>query len=124
PGRGGPRGGGMQIIVDEAGAHMKAPAATLSNVGEMISRFSERPVVDMTGIQGLYEFDLVFSPEVIRGGGGPRGGGPPPGVGGDSGSTAGSIYDSVQKYGLKLEARKAPMDMLIVDKALQAPSEN
>ena len=37
---------------------------------------------------------------------------------------AGSIYDSVQRYGLKLEPRKAPMEVLIVDHIEKEPTEN
>ena len=115
------RPGGMMVTVDDAGAHLKAPAATLGQLGEMISRFSERPIVDMTGIQGQYEFDLVFSPEVIQNRGGEGGGQHSSDA---PGSTAGSIYDSVQRYGLKLEPRKAPIEMLIVDRVEAMPSEN
>lgn len=123
---GGNSGGGGQsrnamfMQVDAAGAHLKAPSATLATLAEMISRFSERPVVDMTGIQGQYDFDLVFSPETMRGmpGGGDR---PPTDA---PAEPAGSIYDSVQRYGLKLEPRKAPMEVLIVDHIEKAPTEN
>jgi uncharacterized protein (TIGR03435 family) len=131
-GRGGMARNAVVMQMDGAGAHLKAPSATLATLAEMISRFSERPVVDMTGIQGLYDFDLVFSPENMRGmrmGGGM----PPPGEGGHpapDGQTeapaerAGSIYDSVQRYGLKLEPRKAPMEVLIVDHIEKTPTEN
>src|SRR6185369_5152658 len=120
--------GGMMIMVDDSGAHLKAPAANLGNLSEMLSRFSDKPVVDYTGIEGAYEFDLVFSPEVIQN----RGGGRPPmpmgdGGGGSAdgpGSAAGSIYDSVGRYGLKLESRKAPLDKVIVDKVEGKPTEN
>jgi uncharacterized protein (TIGR03435 family) len=129
-GTSGPRRGGMTIDVDGAGAHLKAASATLATLGEMISRFSERPVVDMTGIQGQYDFELVFSPEALRGVPGPAGGPmPPPGEGGRGPSDAaadgaGSIHDSVQRYGLKLEPRKAPMEVLIVDHVESTATEN
>ncbi len=133
PGRGGPPRGGMMVTVDGDGAHLKAPSATLASLGELISRFSERPIVDMTGIQGRFDFDLVFSPETLRGvtggGGGGRammapggGGGPAPADG--ASDRAGSIYDSVQRYGLKLEARKAAMEVITVDQMEQRPTEN
>jgi uncharacterized protein (TIGR03435 family) len=129
PGKGGLPRGAMMIQMDPAGAHLKASSATLAGLAEMISRFSERPVLDMTGIQGQYDFDLVFSPETMRmrgPGGGPM---PPPGGGERSpadapAERAGSIYDSVQRYGLKLEPRKAPMEVLIVDHLEKAPTEN
>ncbi|HTX36432.1 MAG TPA: TIGR03435 family protein, partial [Bryobacteraceae bacterium] len=116
--------------MDASGMHLKA-TATLASLGEMIARFSERPVVDMTRIQGLYDFDLVFSPETLRGvpAGGPGGpGGPPAGVSEGSMPGAldgpGSIFDSVDRYGLKLEARKAPMEILVVDGIEKTPTEN
>ena len=96
----------------------------------MISRFSERPVLDMTGIDGQYDFDLVFSPDTLRGVGGPGamhgpGGPPPPDSTTEApGERAGSIYDSGQRYGLKLEPRKAPMALIVVDHVEQQPTEN
>jgi uncharacterized protein (TIGR03435 family) len=124
---GAPPKGAMMMQMSPDGVHFKAPAATLSQLAESLSRFSERPVVDMTGITGKYDFDLLFSPETMRG---MRPGGlsgPPPSSeahpeGQDS--AAGSIYDAVQQYGLKLEARKAPMEMLIIDHLEKSPTEN
>jgi uncharacterized protein (TIGR03435 family) len=37
---------------------------------------------------------------------------------------AGSIYESVGRYGLKLEPRKGPMEILIVDHIEKTPTEN
>jgi uncharacterized protein (TIGR03435 family) len=122
--------GAVSMMMGPDGAHLKAPSATLSTLTEMISRFSERPVVDMTGIQGQYDFDLVFSPETTRGMQmAVRGPMPPPGGGERSPADApveraGSIYESVQRYGLKLEPRKAPMEVLVVDHIEKVPTEN
>jgi uncharacterized protein (TIGR03435 family) len=129
PSAGGPRRG-MSIMMGPDGAHLKAPSAALSTLAEMISRFSERPVVDMTGVEGQYDFDLVFTPEntpnmpgmMRRPMGPPPGGGPAPGE--PPAPRAGSIYDSVRPYGLKLEPRKAPMQILIVDHIEKTPTEN
>ncbi len=128
-GSGMPRGK-MMMQIDPAGAHLKAPSATLAGLAEMISHFTERPVVDMTGIEGQYDFDLVFSPETMRGMPGGKGGQmpPPPPAGGQPSDPpaepAGTIFESVRRYGLKLEPRKAPMDVLIVDRIEKAPTEN
>lgn len=135
--RGGPGGrGNTMMMMGPDGAHLKATGATLPNLAEMIARFADRPVVDETGIKGEYDFDLTFMPEHVRGmpGGGRGPMGPPPGAGHAPGApapsadappqAAGSIYDSVQAYGLKLESRKAPLEMLIIDHAEKAPTEN
>jgi uncharacterized protein (TIGR03435 family) len=129
PGGGTPRGA-LMFMMDPSGMHLKAPAVTLANLCDAISRFTERPVLDMTNIQGQYEFDLVFMPETTHGM--PRMMGPPPAVAGVDHSSDGSapsepgasIYEAVQRYGLKLEPRKAPMDMIVIDHIEKTPTEN
>lgn len=121
--------GAIMMMMDPAGMHLKASSATLANLAEAISRFSERPVVDMTEIKGQYDFDLAFSPETTHGMPKVMGAMPPPG-GGERAQAdppaerAPSIYESVRAYGLKLEPRKAPMEVLIVDQIEKMPTEN
>src|SRR5581483_8179531 len=118
PGRGPMPRGAMMMMMDPAGMHLKASSATLPNIAEAISRFTERPVVDETGINGQYDFDLVFSPEKTPGMHGLKDGPMPPAPGADHGTSeapaepAVSIFDAVQQYGLKLEPRKAPLEIL------------
>ena len=40
------------------------------------------------------------------------------------GSSPASLFDSLQKTGLRLEPRKAPLDVLVIDGALKTPTEN
>jgi uncharacterized protein (TIGR03435 family) len=96
-----------------------APSASL--VG-LMSRFTARPVVDMTGIEGLYDFKLLFAPEIngnlITGG-----------VQGREGEATSvepvpSVFDAVKQYGLRLEARKSPAEMLTVTHLEKTPTEN
>lgn len=127
----------MMMRMGPDGVHLKAASSTLAGLGEMASRFTDRPIVDMTGIQGQYDFDLVFSPETMRNmpGGMMRGPGPGPGpVGGGGGEpkqgadmpsdAGGTIYEAVERYGLKLVPRKAPMEILTVDHIEKTPTEN
>jgi uncharacterized protein (TIGR03435 family) len=78
----------------------------------------------MTGIQGLYSFSMELSYENVTGfegttsGTTPDGGLPP-----DSAPNP-TILNSLRRLGLRLEARKAPMEMLIVDHAEKVPTEN
>ena len=111
---GAPRGR-MQVEVGDDGAHVKAASVTLSGLSEMISRFSERPIVDMSGIEGQYDFDLVLSPEALRAA---RGGGA------EAAPSQGTIHEALEKYGLKLEPRKAAMDTVVVDHVEKIPTEN
>ena len=127
--------GMMTMRMGPGGAHIKANGTTVVSFADMISRFVDRPVVDQTGIDGRYDFDLDIAPEeigamkgmmVMRGG--PAGAaGPPPGAGPAEIASApegGSIFQSIQQYGLKLEPKKAPLDMIVVDGGEKTPTEN
>jgi uncharacterized protein (TIGR03435 family) len=144
-GRGQMPAGGMSIRMGPNGGHLESKAVTLSRFAESISRFLDRPVVDQTGIEGSYDFAIDISPEemsgmmaqmkgamMMAGGPAPMGGGGavaggPAHAGPDGPPNApegGSIFQSIQSYGLKLEPKKAPMDMIAIDSAEKTPTEN
>jgi uncharacterized protein (TIGR03435 family) len=99
---------GTSVATDESGVHLNAPMATAATLAELISRFAQRPVIDATGLPGRYDFDVALSWETVR----------------EMQSGGGSIYDSLDRYGLKLELRKSAQDMLIVDRMEKTPTEN
>ena len=74
-----------------------------------------RPVVDSTGLTGKYDFKLQWVPDESQ----PNSGGetPPPDSAGPS------IFGAVRELGLKLEAIKGPVDVLVIDH-VEKPSEN
>jgi uncharacterized protein (TIGR03435 family) len=143
-GPGGPAGapppGGMMIRMGPQGGHLESRALTLSRFSDMISRYLDRPVVDETGIEGKYDFAvdisrdqmanmgtkggmLVMGLQAAHAGGGAAG----PGPGGPEVPDApegGSLFQSIQQYGLKLEPKKAPMDIITIDSAEKSSSEN
>lgn len=66
-------------------------------------------------------------------GGGPGGRGGGPGgfgcdaggnVGSDSDASSAALFKAVQQLGLKLQARKAPIDVIVVDRFEKTPSAN
>lgn len=76
----------------------------------LISRFARTRVLDKTGIAGFYEVTLDWTPEDAKP---------------DDTLEHPSLYEAVQKQlGLKLEARKGPVDALAVEKALETPIGN
>ena len=80
-----------------------------------LARLLRTPVVDMTGAKGVYSFTLEYAPESTR---------LPNPVDAPQDSSGPSIYTVLhQQLGLKLESRKAPVDMLIIDKA-EKPTDN
>lgn len=96
-----------------SGIQLTARSATLATVTEFLSRFMDRPLVDMTGLSGQYELTLPFVPEILPGGAIPKF--PEPGP---------TLFDAVKALGLKLEARKLPIEMLTVFRAEKTPAEN
>jgi uncharacterized protein (TIGR03435 family) len=105
-----------------SGIHLFARSTSLASFVELISRFTERPVVDLTGIEGQFDLDLTFAPETTRVV--PAGNLPGPDSTRSSAEPAPSVFDAVQEYGLKLEARKAPMKLLTVTHIEKTPTEN
>jgi uncharacterized protein (TIGR03435 family) len=90
-----------------------------------------RPVVDGTGLTGLYDFSLDFAPEpsvsaTNRGPSNPelqsgQVSAPEAGALGGAPSLAAAIE---QQLGLKFESRKGPIDILVVDHIERVPKEN
>jgi uncharacterized protein (TIGR03435 family) len=96
-----------------------APAASLLTLVGVMTRFTSRPVVDETGIDGLYEFSLTFAAEADAGL--PRGyQGEPAGAA----DPAPTVSEAVKKYGLRIETRKAPIDMFVVTHIEKTPTAN
>jgi len=82
---------------------INAPVFYLSSV---LSNKLSHPVIDKTGLQGKYDWTLVWDPD--------------PGVD----STEPSIFTAVQEQlGLKLDSQKGPVKMLVID-SVERPSEN
>jgi len=111
--------------------HATIVSANMSNFSDMLGRWTDRPVIDKTGIADKFDIKLDLSMEdlqrsrsanvIVRG----PGGGPPPSSGpAPEGNPAGSLFTSVQKLGLKLEPKRAALDLLVVDKAEKVPLEN
>jgi uncharacterized protein (TIGR03435 family) len=121
----GPDGKPRQAVMigfPPSGIAIHAPAASLAVLAETMSRFTERPVVDMTGIEGQYQFELTFASETLRSVADPKVG--PDGTKTPVDDPAPSLFEAVKPYGLKLEARKAPIEMLTVTHLEKTPTEN
>jgi uncharacterized protein (TIGR03435 family) len=141
---GGEISGKLRASIGGAGAasriHIESSRTTMKTFAELLSvGVVDRPVVDMTGLTGQYDLTVELSLEdamkVARASvyllpvGGKGGGGDAeraraePG-GGASDPSGASIFASIKNLGLKLEARKAPLDLLVVDYMDKTPTEN
>jgi len=80
----------------------------------LLSRFERQTVVDMTGLKGVFEMKLEWTPDDGR----------PAELNGVA-IDGPSLFTAVQEQlGLRLESRKGPLDVLVVDHAEMAPTEN
>jgi uncharacterized protein (TIGR03435 family) len=96
--------------------------STLAELAEQLSREVNMPVVDMTGLQG--RFDFAFNPRKY--------------VAAMQGRFAGEAHPPSEaevrmillqdvlagELGLRLEARKAPVEVVVIDRAEKAPVSN
>jgi uncharacterized protein (TIGR03435 family) len=81
------------------------------------------PVIDATGLTGKYDFTLTFSADSGIAASSDAGGVP---ASGEAGATLGlTIFGAVEEQlGLKMEPRKIPVELFVIDHAEKIPVEN
>jgi len=112
---------------------MEFDKVTMVQFAEQIGQFLDKPVIDQTGLTGAYQVPLELSQEDLlamamskaaaAGISLPRLPGGTPGQAATPSSNS-SIFNTVQKLGLKLDARNLPLDTIIIDSAEKTPTEN
>jgi uncharacterized protein (TIGR03435 family) len=84
---------------------LKATAMTMDRFAEVLSRQMDLPVVNRTGIEGAFDLTLTWTPLDSKDGGP-------------------SIFTAIQEQlGLRLQSQKAPIQVLVIDRA-EKPSDN
>lgn len=95
---------------------IQAHGVTTTVLADLLSQRLDRPVSDETGLTVPYDFNLEFAPVEV--------GAAAPEDGREGGFST-SIFNAVkQQLGLKLEARKKPVDVVVVDSVRRTPTEN
>ena len=120
---------GHGSYVSFADNKFEAKKLSMTLLAEWLGRFLDRPVVDMTDLTGLYDYKLEITPEdyramLIRSAVAAGVALPPEAIRLAQSSTDDSLYSALQSYGLKIEPRKAPLDVIVVDHAEKAPTAN
>lgn len=131
------------IVVDKSGAKLtpsqadpqQPPALTFPKLGMLPARNAtmadfagvlqmvvlDRPVVDQTGLKGHYDFTLNWTPDETQfasmgGTRGPGAGAPPS----DDANAPPDLFTAIrEQLGLRLEATKAPVNVMVIDKIAQ-----
>jgi uncharacterized protein (TIGR03435 family) len=104
--------GRVRISMSPSGVVMEGGSATMSELTRVLAIPLSRPVVDRTALSGVYDIRLQFTDDRP---------GPTP-LPNDAPGTG--IFTAIQEQlGLKLEAAKAPVDVLVIDH-IERPSGN
>jgi uncharacterized protein (TIGR03435 family) len=96
---------------------------SMTTLATLFSRFTGQTVLDMTGLTASYDLKIEWTPEkapkLVE-----------PAAGADAGATtdsesALSLFAAVeQQLGLRLEVRKGPVDVIVIDHAERVPTQN
>jgi len=98
--------GGFKTI---APGHTVAHGVTMSLLAQVLQMPVGRSVLDRTGLQGTYDLELQYTPDrlQVRGPEGPA-----------TDASGVSVFTALrEQLGLKLESTKAPVDVLVIDRA-------
>jgi uncharacterized protein (TIGR03435 family) len=131
-GSGGPQGVSINLgngsSFSMANNRLELKKIGMNSFAETLARFMDRPIVDQTELKGSYDFTLEFTPEDYRAmhlrSAVSAGIVLPPEALRMLESPGDSLFSSLTLVGLKLETRKAPLDVLVVDSARKMPTEN
>jgi uncharacterized protein (TIGR03435 family) len=106
-----PRPGGFAFTMGPGSRKLAGRKNSIAQLAQFFSTDLERPVVDKTGLTGEYDYVLKYMPDSA--------------AQSDTPSDAPSLVVAVQEQlGLKLESKKGPVEMLIVDSGQRTPTEN
>jgi uncharacterized protein (TIGR03435 family) len=92
---------------------------TAEQLARHFTRLLDRPVFDNTGLKGTYQIELSYLGDEIGGG---RDDAPRQQ---DANAPVATLFQAAQQtLGLKLDAKKSPVEMIVVESANRVPTEN
>jgi len=113
-------GAGMFRMGGPGVPSLTAQGIPISNLVRLLSRQLGRKVIDKTGLTGIYDFTLKWTPDQNT----PMFGGPAPAEAAPPDSSGPSLLTAIQEQlGLKLESHKGPVELIVIDH-VEKPSEN
>jgi uncharacterized protein (TIGR03435 family) len=117
--------GNIKFLPRENGMRLELTKMNATGMVDQLGRFVERPVIDATDLKGRYDLTLDVGwgdmMAMARAVGMAIPMQAPPGAM-EPGSSA--VFTAIQAYGLKLEPRKAAIEMLVIDRVEKTPTDN
>lgn len=105
--------------------HLESSKMTLAMLADTLAYYLDRPVVDLTQLPGSYAMELEFSAADLRFAAVKAGAAAYSPAAADASEPVGaSLITSVQKLGIRLEARQAPIEVIVIDHLEMAPAAN
>lgn len=97
---------------------LEAKGTSIRKLADLLARMTGQPVTDETGLTGSYDFKLEWTPdETIKF--------TPDAPQAAALANGASLFSALQEQlGLKLEGRKGPVEVLVVDRIERTPAEN
>ncbi len=109
--------GALRVSLDPSGVRMQGGKVGIAELARTLAMVMGRPVVDKTGLTGLYDLKLGFAADAST----PELPPPPPG---SPDSNLPSIFTALQEQlGLRLATAKGPVEVLVIDR-VERPSAN
>lgn len=109
--------------------HFEGKKLTMAQFAASLDRYLDRPVVDLTNLTARYDFAFDITEEdyrnmLVRAAVSSGISLPPAALRLLDSGTPVSFFDALEKLGLKLDSRKAPLDLLVIEEIRKNPTEN
>ena len=117
-----PPGSNVRTVTVGGRVRITAEHETMQDLASCLTRQLDRPVKDATGLTRKYDFMLTFSSEGLSGSANPAGGLPATAPSEDAGP---GLFAAVQaQLGLRLEAQKGLVELVVIDHIERTPAAN
>jgi uncharacterized protein (TIGR03435 family) len=118
---------GVTVFIINGQMRITAQQATMHELAVQLERLLDRPVTDETKLTAKFNFILNCSPEGLTG----PGGRPLPALprdaatGLEAGEPLRDVFSALQsEIGIKLEPKRGPLEMIVIDHAEKVPTAN
>ena len=98
------------LAAEQSAGRLGVRGASMARFAEVLTRETDRPVMDRTRLSGIFDFALEWTPDGLREAGA---------------ADVPALFAAVQEQlGLKLQPNRAQIGVLVVDSAERVPTEN